>query len=215
MSLQVDIRKLEIFNKICREGSKRVADSLSQMSGMDAEVEMAKINFLHMDDVKSHLGDRNAVGIQVELTESPYGYVLFILDPQDSKDLAQSMIPGDMGGGDDSGFSSMEKSAIQEIGNIMTSSYIDGWANVLNTTVDMTTPSFTYGSTQKIIDKMGGWPDKEMVFVLDSQITTNDTDLDLTVFTFPQLDSLVELVRRIDIESDIEFHSVADRAATK
>jgi chemotaxis protein CheC len=184
------------------------------MSGMDAQVEMAKINFLHMDDVKSHLGDRNAVGIQVELTESPYGYVLFILDPHDSKELAQSMIPGDMGG-DESGFSSMEKSAIQEIGNIMTSSYIDGWANVLNTTVDMTTPSFTYGSTQKIIDKMGGWPDKEMVFVLDSQITTNDTDLDLTVFTFPQLDSLVELVRRIDIESDIEFHSVADRAATK
>jgi chemotaxis protein CheC len=185
------------------------------MSGMDAQVEMAKINFLHMNDVKSHLGDRNAVSIHIELTESPYGYVLFILDPQDSKELAQSMIPGDMGGGDDSGFSSMEKSAIQEIGNIMTSSYIDGWANVLNTTVNMTTPTFTYGSTQQVINEMGGWPDKEMVFVLDSQITTNDTDFDLTVFTFPQLDSLVELVRRIDIESDIEFHSVADRAGTK
>lgn len=213
MSLKVDIRKLEIFNKICREGSKRVADSLSQMSGMDAQVEMAKINFLHIDDVKSHLGNKNAVSIHIELTESPYGYVLFILDPQDSKELAQSMIPGNMGGGDEDGFSSMEKSAIQEIGNIMTSSYIDGWANVLNTTVNMTTPTFTYGSTQKVIDEMGGWPDKEMVFVLDSQITTNDADLDLTVFTFPQLPALVDLVRRIDLDNDVEFHSVADRAA--
>ena len=203
MSLKVDIRKLELFNKICRQGSIEVADSLSQMSGMDAEIEMAKINFLHINDVKKHIGDRNAVGISIELTESPYGHVLFLLDPHDSKQLAQSMIPGDMGGDDTSGFSSMEKSAIQEIGNIMTSSYIDGWANVLNTTINMTTPTFTYGSTAEIIDEMGGWPDKEMVFVLDSEITTHDTDLDLTVYTFPQLDSLVELVRQIDVDANV------------
>jgi len=202
MSLKVDIRKLEIFNRICRQGSIQVADSLSQMSGMNAEIEMAKINFLHIDDVKKHIGNRNAVGIHIELTESPYGYVLFILDPRDSKRLAQSMIPGDPDT-NSSGFTSMEKSAIQEIGNIMTSSYIDGWANVLNTTVNMTTPTFTYGSTGKIVTKMGGLPDKEMVFVLDSEITTNDTDLDLTVYTFPQLDSLVELVRRIDVDTTV------------
>jgi chemotaxis protein CheC len=172
------------------------------MSGMNAEIEMAKINFLHIDDVKKHIGNRNAVGIHIELTESPYGYVLFILDPRDSKRLAQSMIPGDPDT-NSSGFTSMEKSAIQEIGNIMTSSYIDGWANVLNTTVNMTTPTFTYGSTGKIVTKMGGLPDKEMVFVLDSEITTNDTDLDLTVYTFPQLDSLVELVRRIDVDTTV------------
>lgn len=203
MSLKVDIRKLELFNRICRQGSIQVADSLSQMSGMNAEIEMAKINFLHIDDVKKHIGNRNAVGISIELTESPYGHVLFLLDPADSKRLAQSMIPSGMGGDDSDGFSSMEKSAIQEIGNIMTSSYIDGWANVLNTTINMTAPTFTYGSTRKIIDEMGGLPDKEMVFVLDSEITTQDTDLDLTVYTFPQLDSLVELVRRIDVDADV------------
>ena len=88
MSLKVDIRKLELFNKICRQGSIQVADSLSQMSGMDAEIEMAKINFLHIDDVKKHIGNRNAVGISIELTESPYGNVLFLLDPRDSKEFA-------------------------------------------------------------------------------------------------------------------------------
>jgi len=169
---------------------------------MDAEIEMAKINFLHINDVEKHIGNRDAVGIHLELRESPYGYVLFILDPTDSKELAQSMIPGDMGSDDGSGFSSMEKSAIQEIGNIMTSSYIDGWANALNTTIDITTPTFTYGSTKKIVETMGGLPDEEMVFVLDSKITTEDTDLDLIVYTFPQLDSLVGLVRQIDVEVD-------------
>lgn len=212
MSLEVDVRKLEIFNKVSKEGSKRVADSLSQMSGMDAEIQVAKINILHMDDVKTHLGDENAVGIHVELTESPYGYVLFLLDPADSKRLAQSMIPGESG--NESGFSEMERSAMQEIGNIMTSGYIDGWANVLDTTIDMGTPTFTYGPSHKIIERMGGWPDEEIVFVLDSEITTANADVDLTVYTFPQVTDLVDLVKQIDVDTDVQADTVADNTIT-
>ena len=212
MSLEVDVRKLEIFNRVSKEGSRRVAESLSQMSGLDAEIEVAKINVLHMDDVKTHLGDDDAVGIHVELTESPYGYVLFLLDPADSKRLAQSMIPGESKSG--SGFSDMERSAMQEIGNIMTSGYIDGWANVLDTTINMGTPNFTYGPSHRIIEKMGGWPDEEIVFVLDSEITTGDANVDLTVYTFPKVRSLVELVQNIDLETDVQADSVADESIT-
>ena len=210
MSLKVDVRKLEIFNKVSKEGSRQVADSLSQMSGMDAEIEVAKINVLHMDDVQTHLGEEKAVGIYVELTEPPYGYVLFLLDPADSKQLAQSMIPGDSTA--ESGFSDMERSAIQEIGNIMTSGYIDGWANVLDTTINMGTPTFSYGPSHKIIEKMGGWPDEEIVFVLDSQITTAEADVDLTVYTFPQVRDLVELVQAIDVDTDVQEDAVADES---
>jgi chemotaxis protein CheC len=213
MSLEVDVRKLELFNRVSKEGSRKVADSLSQMTGLDASIHVSKINLLHIDDVKTHLGDDEQVGIHVELTESPYGYVLFLLDPADSKRLAQSMVPGD--GSSEGGFSDMERSAIQEIGNIMTSGYIDGWANVLETTIDMGTPTFTYGPSHQIIEHMGGWPDEDIVFVLDSQITTGDTDVDLTVYTFPQIRDLVELVRAIDIETDIESDTVADSSLTQ
>ena len=212
MSLEVDVRKLEIFNRVSKEGSRRVAESLSQMSGLDAEIKVAKINLLHIDDVKTHLGDDEAVGIHVELTESPYGYVLFMLDPIDSKRLAQSMVPESATS--DTGFSDMERSAIQEIGNIMTSGYIDGWANVLDTTINMGTPSFSYGPSHEIIEKMGGWPDEEIVFVLDSEITTGDADVDLTVYTFPQVKDLVELVQQIDVGTDVKADSVADESIT-
>jgi len=212
MSLKVDVRKLEVFNKVSKEGSRRVADSLNQMADLDAAIQIAKINLLHMEDVKIHLGDEEAVGIHVELTEPPYGYVLFVLDPADSKQLAQALIPGDGGSNGGSGFSDMERSAIQEIGNIMTSGYIDGWANVLDTTIDMGTPTFTYGPTHKIIEQMGGWPHEEIVFVLDSQITTGNADVDLTVYTFPQVQDLVELVKRLDVDTDVKADSVADES---
>jgi chemotaxis protein CheC len=209
--MKVDVRKLEIFNKISKEGSRQVASSLNQMAGMDAEITIAKINFLDMEDVKTHLGDEKKVGIFVELTDPPNGYVLFVLDAADSKQLAQSMIPGG-GGGDTEGFTDMERSAIQEIGNIMTSGYIDGWANVLDTTIGMGTPTFTYGPTQEIIERMGGWPDEDIVFVLDSEILAPETDVDLTVYTFPKLQDLVDLVQRVDLDTDIEADTVADES---
>jgi chemotaxis protein CheC len=212
MSLKVDVRKLDLFNKIAKEGSNQVASSLSQMTGLDAGIELSKINFLHIDDVKTHLGQAKQVGIFVELTESPYGYVLFLLDPADSKRLAQEMVPGESG--DHAGFSDMERSAIQEIGNIMTSGYIDGWANVLDTTIDMSTPSFVYGPSSKVIEKMGGWPDEDIVFVLDSQITAAGTDVDLTVYTFPELAPLVNLIQDIDIETDVAADTQADQSLT-
>jgi len=138
MSLEVDVRKLELFNRISKEGSKRVADSLSQMSGMDAEIEVAKINIMHMDDVKTLIGSDRKVGIHVELTDPPYGYVLFLLDPADSERLAQSMIPGE----------------------------------------------------------------------------TEETDVDPTVYTFPQVRSLVELVKQIDIDTDVQTDTLADSSIT-
>lgn len=210
MSLKVDVRKLDLFNKIAKVGSERVATSLSEMTGLDAAIEVSKINFLHMDDVKTHLGDEKQVGIFVELTETPYGYVLFLLDPADSKRLAQGMVPGD--GSDEAGFSDMERSAIQEIGNIMTSGYIDGWANVLETTIDMSTPSFVYGPSSAVIEQMGGWPDQDLVFVLDSRITADGTDVDLTVYTFPQLEPLVDLIQDIEVDTDIHADTVADES---
>ncbi|WP_340102136.1 chemotaxis protein CheC [Salinibaculum salinum] len=214
MSLQVDVRKLDLFNKISKEGSRQVADSLSQMTGIDARIHVSKLNFLAMEDVKTHLGSEKKVGIHVKLTESPHGYVLFMLDPHDSKRLAQLMLPGDGGDDTSSGFTDMERSAIQEIGNIMTSGYIDGWANVLDTTIDMGTPAFTFGPAHRIIQRMGGWPDEDMVFVLDSEIVAGGEDIGLTVYTFPQLRDLVDLVQQIDVETDIKKDTVADADLT-
>jgi len=208
MGLQVDVRKLDLFNKMAKEGSGTVADHLSQLTGVAASVRTSQINFLDIGDVKTHLGDDERIGIYVELTEAPGGYVLFVLDPDDGKHLAGQMMGG-LDGGDD-GFSSMERSALQEIGNIMTSGFIDGWANVLDATIDMTTPTLLIDDTPEIIDSMGGWPDSDLVFVIDSNIVAENGDIDMTVYTFPQLQDLVDMIQRIDLETDVKADTTAD-----
>ncbi len=190
-------------------GSGTVADHLGQLTGHDAAVRTSQINFLDIEDVKTHIGTDRRVGIYVELNEPPYGYVLFMLEPADSKRLAGAMMGG-MGETDDGEFSEMERSAMQEIGNIMTSAFIDGWANVLDTTIDMGTPTFVLGPADGIVDEMGGWPESELVFVIDSRITVEGGDLGMTVYTFPELESLVELIQNIDLDTDVEADTAAD-----
>ena len=210
MGLQVDVRKLDLFNQMAKEGSGTVADHLGQLTGLDASVHTSQINFLDIDDVKTHIGSAKQVGIYVELNEPPHGYVLFMLDPADSKRLAGAMMGGMGEPSEGEGFSDMERSAMQEVGNIMTSAFIDGWANVLDTTIDMGTPNFVFGPASGIVDKMGGWPDSDLVFVIDSQRTVEDGDLGMTVYTFPDLADLVGLIQNIDLDTDVEADTQAD-----
>ena len=91
----------------------------------------------------------------------------------------------------------------------MTSGFIDGWANVLDTTIDMSTSTFIYGPSSETIDQMGGWPDEEIAFVIDSTIVATDADVEVTVYTFPQLADLVELIQRIDTATDVAEDTTA------
>ena len=50
---------------------------------------------------------------------------------------------------------------------------------------------------------MGGWPDSELVFVINSRITVDDGDLGMTVYTFPELEALVDLITNIDLDTDV------------
>jgi chemotaxis protein CheC len=197
--LMIDIRKLSIFNKMAKEGGNTVASHMSQMTGMETEMEITKINFIDIPDIKTHVGDEEQIGIYIEMLEPPHGHVLFLFNSESAKLLAGGML-GEMGGAepDADGFTEMEKSAIQEIGNIMTSGFIDGWANVLETTIDMSTPNFTFGPGSGTVDEIIGDREGDMALMFDSRVHAQDADINVKVYTFPQLAELVDLMQRLE-----------------
>jgi len=197
MTMQIDIRKLSILNQMAKQGANTVANHLNQMTGMQAEMEITKINFLEISDIRTHIGHEKQVGIHIELVEQPYGYILFLFTAKSAKQLAHGMMGG-MGERSKNGFSDMEKSAVQEIGNIMTSGFIDGWANVLQTTIDFSTPEFTYGPGSKIVDSLVN-PHDDVAMVVDSRVHVPEEDVELKVYSFPKLEELVGLMRQIEI----------------
>jgi chemotaxis protein CheC len=199
-ALMLDIRKLGLFNRMAKEGGNTVASHLSDTTGMDTEMEITKINFIAVEDIKRGVGAEEQIGINVELLEPPHGHVPFLLQAEDAKALASGMI-GDMGGADPDadGFTEMKRSAIREIGNIVTSGFIDGWADVLETTIEISTPALTFGPGSEMVDELVGGRAGAVALMFDSQVRASEADLDVTVYTFPRLEELVGLMQRIEL----------------
>jgi chemotaxis protein CheC len=201
--LQVDVRKLHLFNGLAKEGSATVADHLTQMSGIETGAAISKLNFLNYEDVHTHLRTKASaeanIGIYTELEDAPYGYLLFLVSQSESQKLANALLGKGLRASERDGFTDMQKSAIQELGNIMTSSFIDGWANVLGTSIKHSPPNFAYGDSAAILDQITDWPETDIVFVIDSEICAEDVDLTLTVYTFPELEPLVDVINDIDV----------------
>lgn len=198
MSLQLDVRKLRLFNRMAKEGGGRVATHLQQLTDLETELRVTTLNFLDIDDILAHVGDTKQIGISIELLESPHGHILFLVDGGSAKRIAGHMIGG-MGDVPDTGFNDLEKSAIQEMGNIMTSAFIDGWANVLDTTIDISTPTFTYGTGGRMVSKLVH-PQYDMALLFDSEIHAPAADVHLGVYMFPDLEELVNLMQQIDLD---------------
>jgi chemotaxis protein CheC len=81
----------------------------------------------------------------------------------------------------------------------MTSGFIDGWANVLDTTIDISTPKFTYGAGSKMVENLVAPSPDDMALVFDSRVHAREADVEVKVYTFPELEELVSLMKRIDI----------------
>jgi chemotaxis protein CheC len=217
-SLEVDVRKLQLFNDLAKEGTKTVAQNLQMMSDIDTSSEVTKLNFLNYDDVKTHVNTSTAdgpqVGIHVDLEDPPYGHFLFLISGVESKRLANALLGKDLNVSD-ADLDPMQQSAIEEVANIMTSAFIDGWANVLGTTIVHTPPRFVYGESGGILDTVVDWPEDEggvadIVFVIDGTVSAENVKLDLVCYNFPDLHALVDIIHDIDVEG----YSAGDEDAT-
>jgi len=192
MSTKIDIRRLRDVNRLAKAGAETVADHLEQLVGVETEMQITKINVIDVEDLGAHLGTHKRVGVNVPLLESPHGSVLLLFSDESAKKLASIMTGG--AGEDGPGYSEMERSAIKEVGNIMTSGFIDGWANVLGRTIDISTPQLLRAGGEDIVDHCVDAGGQEIAMVFDSTLKAPDADIEVTIYTFPDVEAFVQLI---------------------
>lgn len=192
MSTKIDIRSLRDVNRLAKAGAETVASNLQQLTGIETEMEITKINVVDVTDLGAHLGADKQVGVNVPLLERPHGSVLVLFDDESAKKLVQTMLGPSAT--DDVGYSDMERSAIREVGNIMTSGFIDGWANVLGRTIDISTPQLLRASGDDIVDHCVDAGDQEIAMLFDSTLKAPDADVEITIYTFPNVSEFVSLI---------------------
>ncbi|GGN89566.1 MULTISPECIES: chemotaxis protein CheC [Haloarcula] len=201
MPLLIDIRKLTVINRLIKEGSESVADSLSTLAGVDASVEIKSLSFVQPGDIPTEMGTGEIYSARVRLAEPPYGVFMMTFSTETAAEIAQLMTGMDV----ESEFTQLHESALQEMCNILTSGFIDGIANTLETTIDMGTPTIEQAQAMTVADDALSHVRRDsLTIVLDSLVDIADSDVafSLRIFLVPDPGSFVHLIDQLDRDAE-------------
>ena len=144
------------------------------------------------------LTDEARQGVVLEFTGTPSGYIAILFDPESAESVADALMPGM------DADPAMRKSAIQEIGNIVTSGFLDGWADTLGTTIDISPPTYVDDIGSAIVDPLVTElaRTQEYAFLIDSAIATPDETFTCDIYALPDEQELRTAFERLAPEAN-------------
>ena len=172
----VSLEKLAVFNEMTERGATRAAENIATMTGLEAGVEVNRLTFTSITDIPVHVGDDQRVGAVVQFSGMPSGYLAVLFDPDSARASVAPLLPDSSERGVD--WSDTERGALEELCNVIVSGFVDGWANVLQTSIKHSPPSFVADMGSSIVSPIVADVGREenYAFLLDSTIETADAD---------------------------------------
>jgi len=195
----IPVEKLAVFNRMTRRGTEKAADNVEMLSGIPTAAKVSQISFTPVEDIPKQVGTDTYVGTVVEFTGCPSGFLLVLFDETSAETIAEALMPVDGAG---EGLTDQHRSAIQELGNIMTSGFIDGWANVLEQSIDHAPPRLVHDMGQAILDPLAAQLGQHQrhAFVVDSKMQTDGLAFESDVYVLPDEAELREALENLSVE---------------
>ncbi|ELZ14650.1 CheC domain protein [Natrinema thermotolerans DSM 11552] len=195
----IEYDKLDGFDRMAERGAEEVAETATTLTGIDTSVEIRRLNFVSLEAIPEQVAEEKLVGVAFEFDGMPSGYLLFLFDEESAHEIVDAMVPMEV---DEDGFGEMGTSAIKELGNIMASGFLDGWANVLDTTIDHSTPEFIHdmgaAAVDPVIIQLG--ENQDFAFVFDTVVVADGREFDCEVYAIPDESDLERALNNLDVD---------------
>ena len=210
----VSIDKLSVFGGMVRQGATSVSNNLTTMTGIETAVEVTTLSFVPVEELPDDLRARTYVGVVFEFDGPPSGYVMILFDEESARDVAEALVPGERersDGDPPESFGQMDRSAIREVGNVMASSFVDGWANSFDTTIDISPPEFVHDMGGAIVDPVAVslGQRQQFAFVSDATIRADDRAFDCSLYALPDETELRDVLDSLDADGTAERQTKA------
>lgn len=194
----IEYDKLVGFDRLAQRGANEVASNVNTLTGFDTSIDIRRLNFVPMSAIPEEIANKELVSVAFEFDGMPSGYLVFLFEESSAIAAIEAMVPTTP----DDPFGEMGKSAIQELGNIMASGFLDGWANVLDTNIDHSTPEYIHDIGAAALDpiaiQLGETQD--YAFVFDTRVQAADQEFDCDILAIPNWDDLVRALNQLDID---------------
>ncbi|MDZ5811069.1 chemotaxis protein CheC [Halorubrum sp. AD140] len=179
----VPYESLATFASLAKRGSANAADNVAMMTGLDTTVDVSRLRFVPLADVPAEVGVEPHAGTVFELRGKPSGYLAILFEEESAATVAAAMLPSEP----DEPLGGMAENALCELGNVMTSGFIDGWANVLGTSITHSPPEFVHDIGSATISPLVARLSRrqDYGFVIDAAIRTAGTRARCDVYALP------------------------------
>ncbi|MFC7079989.1 chemotaxis protein CheC [Halorussus caseinilyticus] len=198
--MNVDIESLGTFSRTAQTGAERAAQNLTGMTGIETAVDVTEVTLASADELGR---EDERIGVVIDFEGGIDGKSLLTFSPEGVETLLDTLLPG-------AGF---EESAVKEVGNVVTSGFIDSWADHLETTIDISPPEYVEGSGEELLDATGF--ERDRAFVFRNRVGAVGEALDVEFHMFPDPDSMQEMLLGGDEKIPVEkFATLREMAET-
>lgn len=201
----VDISRLnEMYLDILKElgniGAGNAITALSTMIGKKVDMQVPKVKILDFQEVSDIFGsaDTIIVGIYFDLDGDVKGNILFALDIKSAASLIWSL----MGLEVKEEFDELEKSALEEIGNIMAGSYVASLSTLTSLNIKISPPAISIDMAGAILSvpaiKYGEISDK--ILFIETQFIEGEKLIKGDFFLIPDINSFDLILKALGVE---------------
>ncbi len=132
----------DVLRELGNIGTGNATTALAHMLNCKVDMKVPQVKLLEFSDVGELMGGEEQLmaGIYLSVEGDIDGSILFLLRKESARKLIE-MLMGTISEGDD--LSDMEKSALKEIGNIITASYLNSLATLTNLVIYPSVPALS------------------------------------------------------------------------
>ena len=153
---KIDLNNLEgVYFDVLREigniGAGNATTALATMIGTKVDMRVPKVGLMEFKEIGAEMGGEETImaGIYQQIRGDISGSIMFLLEEKSARVLVSKLMGVESNSSEP--FNEMEISALQEIGNIITGSYLSSLSTLTNMTIDASVPSLCIDMCEAIL----------------------------------------------------------------
>lgn len=197
----MNAKELDIIKEIGSIGNGNAATALSGILNAKVSMKFPEVKILGFNEALNSLGSPEdlVAAVLVEMSGEIQGVMLYLLTEEFAKEILAKMLGEEI---DFMAMSEMHLSALNEIGNIMISSYISAISSLTNVEINLSVPQIAMNMLGGILSlpmaQMGTYSDR--IMMMTGGFTIDGKELKSDMLLLPDVESLNVLIEKLGVE---------------
>lgn len=139
--------QLDAIREVSNIGAGNAATALSQLVNKKIDMTVPFVNIINFEDIFTNITEEKEVlGILIRVLGDCPGNILFIFEKESAKEIVEALL-----GSEDLLLSEMGKSALCEVGNIISGAYMNAISKFTNLSIMASVPAMAHDMLSAIL----------------------------------------------------------------